>query len=167
MDMKTDNINYMQIAINESLLSMNNNTGKEIPKLYIGAVLVDHNNNILGKAHKKEVGNQRIHAEYQLLTSLTKTDNSHLKLYTTLEPCNFRHKINGNLPSCVDLILNKKLGTVIIGIYDPHPNINGLAIKALRSHGVKVIVLQDDPERYYNIITQINLLNKDFLNFCW
>ncbi len=157
---------YMNIAIEESKLSMNANQDTTVPKLYIGAVLINHTGQILGKAHKEEDGLRRLHSEYQLLKSLPDGINQNLILYTTLEPCNFRHAINNSLPNCTDLIIQKGIGYLVIATIDPHPHIQGSAISKLTSEGINIL-LMEGKSQYNKLIQKIKLQNREFYSFNW
>jgi diaminohydroxyphosphoribosylaminopyrimidine deaminase/5-amino-6-(5-phosphoribosylamino)uracil reductase len=157
---------FMNIAIEEAVLSMNDHLENGIPRIFIGAVLVNNDNEILGKAHKTEEGPKRIHSEYQLLINLPKKDNSDLTLFTTLEPCNFRHSSNDDQPTCTDLIIDKGIGSVVVAMFDPHPKINGKAVKRLMKAGVNVSVLESKRE-YKHLINKLAKINREFINFKW
>ncbi len=158
-------LKYMEEAVEESKKSMNENVGARLPRLFIGAVLVGNKKVILKKAHKVEVGAERLHAEYQLLVNLPDYENRSLSLYTTLEPCCFRHS-DSRLPTCVQLILTKKIKEVVIGTLDPHPKISGKSVKMLRKAGIKVTVLEN-LSGYTGIVQKIKDLNPEFFNFKW
>jgi diaminohydroxyphosphoribosylaminopyrimidine deaminase/5-amino-6-(5-phosphoribosylamino)uracil reductase len=157
---------FMNIAIEEAVLSMNDHLETGIPKIFIGAVLVNNDNEILGKAHKIEEGSKRIHSEYQLLINLPKKGNPNLTLFTTLEPCNFRHGSNDDQPTCTDLIIDKGIGSVVVAMLDPHPKINGKAVKRLTEVGINVNVLENKSE-YKHLINKLAEMNSEFINFKW
>lgn len=157
---------FMNIAIEEAMLSMNDRLEIGIPRIFIGAVLVNSDNKILGKAHKIEDGSKRIHSEYQLLVNLPKKDNSNLTLYTTLEPCNFRHRSNNDQLTCTKLIVDKRIGSVVIAMLDPHPMINGKAVECLMNAGIDVKVLEGKRE-YRHLINRLVEMNQEFINFKW
>lgn len=157
---------FMNIAIEEAVLSMNDHLEAGIPRIFIGAILINNGNEILGKAHKIEDGSKRIHSEYQLLINLPKKDNPNLTLFTTLEPCNFRHGSNDNQSTCTDIIIDKGIGSVVIAMLDPHPKINGKAVKRLIKAGVSVSVLENKQE-YKHLINKLVGINREFINFKW
>ena len=57
-------------------------------------------------------------------------------LYVSLEPCSHF----GKTPPCANLILERGVGTVVVGVLDPNPMVAGRGVDLLRSAGVEVIV---------------------------
>ena len=57
-------------------------------------------------------------------------------LFVNLEPCSHY----GKTPPCVDLIIERKLSTVVIGCRDNNPKVNGEGIKRLKKTGVNVVM---------------------------
>ncbi len=94
---------------------------------------------LLGEAFRGELGSGK-HAEYCVLSKLQNEDISDADVYTTLEPCSRRGE--GKTP-CADRLIERKVGTVFIGMYDPDPRIHFEGWSKLRDAG---IVLRDfDP----------------------
>ena len=63
-------------------------------------------------------------------------DFSDCILYVSLEPC--AHF--GKTPPCANLILEKGVGAVVVGVLDPNPKVSGRGVEILRAAGVKVLV---------------------------
>lgn len=57
-------------------------------------------------------------------------------LYVSLEPC--AHF--GKTPPCANLILEKGVGHVVVGVLDPNPLVSGKGVSLLRDAGVAVMV---------------------------
>ncbi|MBI4245030.1 MAG: bifunctional diaminohydroxyphosphoribosylaminopyrimidine deaminase/5-amino-6-(5-phosphoribosylamino)uracil reductase RibD [Planctomycetes bacterium] len=105
--------------------------GKVEPGPLVGAVLVK-NNKIINEACYRSDGST--HAEQQLLTKNSKTDNC--VLFVSLEPCvMFPGK---RTPSCAELIISSGIKKVIIAMKDPYYKVSGKGIKFLQKNGVNV-----------------------------
>lgn len=130
-------IRYMRLA-KELALKAN---GKTSPNPLAGAVVV-RNRRIVGKGFHHRAGSA--HAEVLALRQAGKRAAG-ATLYVTLEPCSHF----GRTPPCVNAIFKSKIKTVVIGMKDPNPLINGKSIRLLRSHGimVKVGVLEKELRR--------------------
>jgi diaminohydroxyphosphoribosylaminopyrimidine deaminase/5-amino-6-(5-phosphoribosylamino)uracil reductase len=63
-------------------------------------------------------------------------DFSDCILYVSLEPC--AHF--GKTPPCANLILEKGVGRVVVGVLDPNPLVSGKGVEILRAAGVEVLV---------------------------
>ena len=108
--------------------------GRVAPNPMVGSVLV-HNDKIIGEGFHEFYGGP--HAEVNCIRSVL-PGNEHLisssTLYVSLEPC--AHY--GKTPPCTELILDKKIGQVVIGCRDPFAEVNGKGITILREAGVDV-----------------------------
>lgn len=82
------------------------------------------------------------HAERVALDQL-ETINFGDTIYVTLEPC--AHQ--GKQPSCADLLIERGVHRVIVGMTDPNPLTNGEGIQRLRDAGVAVEVVDDESVR--------------------
>ncbi len=125
--------------------------GTSYPNPLVGCVIV-HNEKIIGEGWHREAGQP--HAEVNAINSVK--DPSLLKnadLYVNLEPCCH----HGKTPPCTDLIIKKKINSVIVGSLDPNPKVSGNGIVKLENSGINVIhgVLKDECDR----------LNKRFFTF--
>ncbi|MGL1934050.1 MAG: bifunctional diaminohydroxyphosphoribosylaminopyrimidine deaminase/5-amino-6-(5-phosphoribosylamino)uracil reductase RibD [Fibrobacterales bacterium] len=126
--METNYSNWMREAIAEARKGWN----RTQPNPSVGAVIV-HENTIVSRGYTLPAGGD--HAEVQAI----KQCPSHLlkgaTIVVTLEPCSH----HGKTPPCVDAIISAGLGTVIVGIGDPNPLVNGCGVVQLREAGIIVI----------------------------
>lgn len=104
------------------------------PNPPVGAVLVveDH---VLAEGWHHKAGSD--HAERDCLKKLPPIAAS-LKmatLYVTLEPCSTQ----GRTPPCTELILEKKIGRVVVSMVDLNPAHAGRGLKILEDAGVEVV----------------------------
>ena len=117
------------------------------PNPLVGAVIVK-DGEIIGEGYHEYFGGA--HAEVNAFKKSIKPVDGAI-LYVTLEPCSFE----GKTPACVPLIVEKGISSVIIGMVDPNPKVNGIGIEYLRSAGISVTVGILEKE--------IRLLNESFI----
>lgn len=111
-----------------------NALGTTFPNPMVGSVIV-HDGKIIGEGRTSPYGGP--HAEVNAINSVK--DPSLLKeatLYVTLEPCSHF----GKTPPCADLIIEKKIPKIVIGLLDPHEKVAGQGAAKLRAAGCEVIV---------------------------
>ncbi|WP_176271465.1 MULTISPECIES: bifunctional diaminohydroxyphosphoribosylaminopyrimidine deaminase/5-amino-6-(5-phosphoribosylamino)uracil reductase RibD [unclassified Enterococcus] len=120
----------MKLAIQEAKKGQGNTYTNPL----VGAVIVSENN-VLSKGAHLEYG--QAHAEKNAI-DLCKTPEKLLNstIYVTLEPCNHY----GKQPPCTQLILDSGIKNVVIGQLDPNPLVSGKGVKALRDHGIRVMI---------------------------
>jgi diaminohydroxyphosphoribosylaminopyrimidine deaminase/5-amino-6-(5-phosphoribosylamino)uracil reductase len=125
------------------------------PNPMVGAVLVK-DGRIIGKGFHEFFGGP--HAEVNAIGSVPE----HLRdaiagstLFVTLEPC--VHE--GKTPPCGNLIAEKKIRKVVIGMTDPNPLVNGNGINYLRSEGIVVEVGMMEPR-----ISELNEIFSKFIH---
>lgn len=105
--------------------------GKTFPNPAVGAVIVDSDNNIIGKGATQKCGGP--HAE---IVALKQAGNKAkgATLYVTLEPCcHF-----GRTPPCCDSIIACGLKKVVFAVEDPNPAVAGKGCRVLKNHGIEV-----------------------------
>ena len=127
--------------------------GSVAPNPMVGAVLV-HEGCIIGEGYHRQYG--QAHAEVNCINSVAEKDQVLIPssaLYVSLEPC--AHF--GKTPPCADLIIAKKIPSVIIGCRDPFVEVDGKGIEKLLAAGIQVTqpILE----------TTCKDLNKRFLGF--
>ena len=106
-------------------------TGHVSPNPRVGAVVV-RNNQIVAEGWHKVFGGP--HAEANALAAFDGIIDG-ATLYVTLEPCSHI----GKQPACTTAILASGIQTVVVGMHDPNPNVQGGGIEFLRQHGITVI----------------------------
>jgi diaminohydroxyphosphoribosylaminopyrimidine deaminase/5-amino-6-(5-phosphoribosylamino)uracil reductase len=113
--------------------------GRVSPNPMVGAVLV-RDGVVLAEGWHAVFGGA--HAERMLFEGLGASDFSDCILYVSLEPC--AHY--GKTPPCANLILEKGVGRVVVGVLDPNPLVSGKGVGLLRAAGVEVLVgvLEDE-----------------------
>lgn len=102
------------------------------PNPMVGALIVKNNKIIAEGYHKKKGGP---HAEVEAINS-AKESVEGSTLYCTLEPCCHTNKMT---PPCVDLLIEKKIGRVVIATLDPNPSVSGKGKEKLSEAGIEVV----------------------------
>lgn len=119
-------------AMKRAITLASRGTGTVSPNPLVGCIIIKKGK-IIGKGwHKISGGN---HAEVEAIKNATK-NVAGATLVINLEPCNH----TGKTPPCTDLIIEKKIARVVIGMIDPNPMVSGKGIKALQNAGIEVIV---------------------------
>ena len=125
--------------------------GKTAPNPLVGAVIV-HDGKIIGEGYHQFCGGA--HAEVNAVNAVKDKDLLwQSTLYVNLEPC-FHF---GKTPPCVDLIIEKKIPKVVVGMVDPNPKVNGKGIEKLRNAGVEVVIGVE--EQKYRELNKIFITN--------
>src|SRR5215471_1641662 len=102
---------FMQRCLDLAIRGM----GNVAPNPLVGCVIV-HQGKIIGEGFHQKFGEP--HAEVNAIQSVLPENENLLKastLYVSLEPCSHY----GKTPPCSDLIIEKKISEVIIGVKDP------------------------------------------------
>jgi diaminohydroxyphosphoribosylaminopyrimidine deaminase/5-amino-6-(5-phosphoribosylamino)uracil reductase len=108
--------------------------GRVSPNPMVGSVLV-RGGVVLAEGWHDVFGGA--HAERMLFEGLGDAgDLGDCVLYVSLEPCSHF----GKTPPCANLILERGVGTVVVGVLDPNPMVSGRGVELLRIAGVEVIV---------------------------
>ncbi|MFN5591162.1 MAG: bifunctional diaminohydroxyphosphoribosylaminopyrimidine deaminase/5-amino-6-(5-phosphoribosylamino)uracil reductase RibD, partial [Bacteroidota bacterium] len=107
--------------------------GRVSPNPMVGAVLV-RGGLMLAEGWHDVFGGA--HAERMLFDVLGDAgDLGDCILYVSLEPCSHF----GKTPPCANLILEKGVGKVVVGVLDPNPKVSGSGVALVRAAGVEVI----------------------------
>lgn len=111
--------------------------GTVSPNPMVGSVVVDASGNVIGEGWHQMFGGP--HAEVHAIEDAEmKHGREALEkstLLVNLEPCSH----HGKTPPCADLIVEKGIPRVVVGITDPNPDVSGRGIERLRQSGVDVI----------------------------
>lgn len=103
------------------------------PNPMVGAVVVDPTGNILGEGYHQRCG--EAHAEVVAIQAVENQEAlKQATLYVTLEPCSHY----GKTPPCAQLIVEKGIPKVVVGVLDPNPKVAGRGIELLKQHGIEV-----------------------------
>ena len=128
--MQVDHSKYMSRCLELARLA----EGHTAPNPTVGSVIV-HNGKIIGEGFHQKAGMP--HAEVNAIRSVRDRNLLHQStLYVNLEPCSH----HGKTPPCSDLIINEKIGKVVVGTVDPNPLVAGRGIVRLRDAGCEVFV---------------------------
>jgi len=122
------------------------------PNPVVGCVIVGPEGNILGEGYHERYGGP--HAEVNALAAVRQPELlPHSRVFVTLEPC--AH--HGQTPPCADLLIEKKVGEVIVCNDDPFALVAGRGLAKLRAADIAVQTgLLADEGRW---------LNRRFLTF--
>jgi diaminohydroxyphosphoribosylaminopyrimidine deaminase / 5-amino-6-(5-phosphoribosylamino)uracil reductase len=122
-----DDVTYMRRAVSLA----RKGSGWVNPNPMVGAVLVKAGV-IVGEGFHEHFGGK--HAEVNAIGELPMSITSGSTIYVTLEPCSH----DGKTPPCANLLVEKGISRVVVGMTDPNPLVNGKGIAFLKSHGVVV-----------------------------
>jgi diaminohydroxyphosphoribosylaminopyrimidine deaminase / 5-amino-6-(5-phosphoribosylamino)uracil reductase len=106
-------------------------SGNVSPNPRVGALLVSEHGEILGEGWHEEFGGA--HAEVNAIRSASRSLEG-ATLYVNLEPC--AH--HGRTPPCTELIIEKKIARVVVGMIDPNPEVSGKGIAQLEAARITV-----------------------------
>jgi len=106
--------------------------GNVRPNPMVGCVIV-YDDRIIGEGYHQLYGGP--HAEVNAINSVEdKSLLPYSTVYVTLEPC--AHF--GKTPPCADLLVDLKVGKVVIGALDSNPLVGGKGIEILKRAGISV-----------------------------
>ena len=135
------------------------------PNPMVGAVLV-YKNRIIGEGYHQQYG--EAHAEVNCINSVKEEDKpliAESALYVNLEPC--AHL--GKTPPCVELIMQQKVPSVIIGCQDPFEAVNGKGIEQLKAAGIVVLagVLENECKELNKRFFIFHTLKRPYIILKW
>ncbi len=126
--------------------------GKVSPNPMVGCIVLDKSGNVVSKGYHKKYGEN--HAERDALLKLQNNEAEGGTLYVNLEPCSHY----GKTPPCVDLIIERKLARIVIGMKDVNPKVCG--IQKLEALGIKVDYALEPESRFLNRVFIKNMTFK-------
>lgn len=103
------------------------------PNPRVGCVVV-RDARVIGSGWTQPYGGH--HAEQHALSACSE-DPAGATAYVTLEPCN-HVGASGRAASCVESLLDARIGRVVAATLDPNPRMGGASVAALRRAGVAV-----------------------------
>ncbi len=144
---------YMNICIQLA----KNGEGKVSPNPLVGCVVLDKDGNQISTGYHAKYGEN--HAERDALLKLKNGEEKDGTLIVNLEPCSH----HGKTPPCVDLIIERGIKKVVIGMRDVNPIVNG--VQKLKNAGIEVIegVLEDKCKELNEIFIKNMTQNKPFV----
>ena len=127
--------------------------GRVSPNPMVGCVVLDRNLKVVSKGYHHKYGEN--HAERDALLKLENDEAKDGTLYVNLEPCSHF----GKTPPCVDLIIEKGIKRVVIGMKDVNPKVNG--ITKLHQAGIEVTEgILEEEAKFLNRVFIKNITKK-------
>lgn len=131
--------------------------GKTSPNPLVGCVVLDKNDKVISTGYHKAYG--KAHAEADALNKLNKEAHGGT-LIVNLEPCSHW----GKTPPCADLIIEKGIKKLVIGMKDPNPKVEGNGAQKCKKAGIEIIenVLPDEVKKLNEVFIK-NMSGKIFV----
>lgn len=103
------------------------------PNPLVGCIVLDKDGHQISTGFHSKYGEN--HAERDALLKLSNGEEKDGTLIVNLEPCSHF----GKTPPCADLIIERKIKKVVIGMRDVNPIVSGNGIAKLKNAGIEVI----------------------------
>lgn len=147
--------NYMKKCIELA----KNGEGQTSPNPIVGCVVLDKNENEISTGYHHKYGDN--HAERDALLKLHNGEEKGGTLIVNLEPCSH----HGKTPPCADLIIERGLKKVVIGMQDVNPIVAGNGINKLQKAGIEVIsgIMEKECKKLNEIFIKNMTQNKCFI----
>lgn len=147
--------NYMKKCIELA----KNVEGQTSPNPMVGCVVLDKNENEISTGYHHKYGDN--HAERDALLKLHNGEEKGGTLIVNLEPCSH----HGKTPPCADLIIERGLKKVVIGMQDVNPIVAGNGINKLQKAGIEVIsgIMEEECKKLNEIFIKNMTQNKCFI----
>ncbi len=132
--------------------------GKTSPNPLVGCVIFDDDFKVISTGYHKKYGD--FHAERNAILN-SKVDLKGKNLIVNLEPCCHY----GKTPPCTDIIIEKGIKKVIIGMRDVNPIVSGKGIKQLEKSGIEVIegVFEEECKKLNEVFIKNQTEQKPFI----
>lgn len=147
--------NYMKKCIELA----KNGEGQTSPNPMVGCVVLDKNENEISTGYHHKYGDN--HAERDALLKLHNGEEKGGTLIVNLEPCSH----HGKTPPCADLIIERGLKKVVIGMQDVNPIVAGNGSNKLQKAGIEVIsgIMEEECKKLNEIFIKNMTQNKCFI----
>ena len=147
--------NYMKKCIELA----KNGEGQTSPNPMVGCVVLDKNETEISTGYHHKYGDN--HAERDALLKLHNGEEKGGTLIVNLEPCSH----HGKTPPCADLIIERGLKKVVIGMQDVNPIVAGNGINKLQKAGIEVIsgIMEEECKKLNEIFIKNMTQNKCFI----
>lgn len=132
--------------------------GNVSPNPMVGCVVFDKHGKEIATGFHERYG--EFHAERNALLKLTNDEARGGTLFVNLEPCSHY----GKTPPCVDLIIERGIKKVVIGMPDVNPKVDG--IKKLKAAGIEIAegVLEEECKKLNEVFIKNMKENKTFIS---
>ncbi len=136
--------------------------GRVEPNPMVGAVVLDHQGHLVGEGFHEVFGGP--HAEIHALRQAGAKSRG-ATLVCTLEPCSH----HGKTPPCVDAIIEAGIERVVVGMVDPHDQVNGKGIERLQLSGIDVHtgILEESLRRLNAPFVKLMMQAKPYVILKW
>lgn len=133
--------------------------GEVSPNPLVGCVVLNKNNEIISTGYHRKYGEN--HAERNALINVSNEQTTGGTLIVNLEPCSHF----GKTPPCADLIVEKGIKKVVVGMKDVNPIVSGNGIRKLRNAGIEVIegVLEEECKKLNEVFIKNMTQHKTFV----
>jgi diaminohydroxyphosphoribosylaminopyrimidine deaminase/5-amino-6-(5-phosphoribosylamino)uracil reductase len=133
--------------------------GKTSPNPLVGCVILDKDGNQISTGFHAQYGKN--HAERDALLKLNSGEEKGGTLIVNLEPCSH----HGKTPPCTDLIIERGIKKVVIGMRDVNPIVCGNGIRKLQEAGIEVVegVLEDECKKLNEVFIKNMTENKPYI----
>jgi len=133
--------------------------GETSPNPLVGCVVLNSRGEEISTGYHRKCGEN--HAERDALLKLKNGEEEGGILIVNLEPCSHF----GKTPPCADLIIERKIKKVVIGMRDVNPIVSGNGIKKLKNAGIEVVegVLEDECKKLNEVFIKNHTQKKTFV----